>query len=470
MESICHAEIDGKHVIISADWDGKLVAVEHVTKEVDYLLPLLVFSFFGIGIISVVIYFKKASNYLEPVLRYIIQNDEKDKITLSEIEKEIELSDSIDFLNKQALKRALKELHKIGILKDNFQNRRSISPNISKSANDWEDSNLLNVSLEELYEVLREEYDKKKKEMNKKGYGMYKGEWIPLGEKEEKIKKKKIPDIKSTIRENELELENNFEKYDPFEFEEKISELFSKMGFNTRTTKGVGDYGIDVIAEDSTDKTVIQVKKYSRGNKVGIEEVQRTIGAVDFFDADRAILITTSSFTSSARRVGRNSNKIELWNSVDLEERFTEYYLTQDALGEIDLSEEDLSEYDIDGQECPICGDWIYSEDYECSNCGFASEFSTHIGVGSDMKSKDECFIATAVYGNSQAKEIDVLRSFRDEILLKNKLGRFFTKSYYKLSPPLASLISEHDSLRKVFGHLLVYPLLKLVKNLFDLE
>jgi len=469
--SVHLAEIEGEDVIISGGSDDRLVAVRHGTGDVNFLIALLIFLLVVIGPILFgilfLIYIYKASNYTEPVVRYMIQNDERDEITLSDVKKEIDMYDSIDFLNRLAIKRAVKELCHVGILKNNFQNGESISPNISKNPNEWGDFKFLEVSLEELYEVLREEYDKKKKEMKKKGYGMYKGEWIPIEEKEEKIKKKKMKDMKSTIRENELDLKNNFEKYDPFEFEEKIAELYSKMGFNTRTTKGVGDYGIDVIAEDSTDKIVIQVKKYSKGNKVGIEEVQRTIGAVDFFDANRAILVTTSSFTSSAIRVGRSSNKIELWNSVDLKERFTEYYLTQDALEEIDLSEEALSEYDIDGQECPICGDWIYSESYECSYCGLSSEFLTHYGIGSN---KDECFLATAVYGTPKAREIEILRIFRDRILLKNKFGELTVRAYYRISPYLAKIIANNSFLKKATGYVIVYPTTKIAKKVLEIS
>ncbi len=40
------------------------------------------------------------------------------------------------------------------------------------------------------------------------------------------------------------------------------------------------------------------------------------------------------------------------------------------------------------------------------------------------------------------------LRSFRDEYLLSNKLGRLFVDGYYKYSPPVADFITKHETLK----------------------
>ena len=60
------------------------------------------------------------------------------------------------------------------------------------------------------------------------------------------------------------------------------------------------------------------------------------------------------------------------------------------------------------------------------------------------------CFIATAAYGTDTAKEIDILREFRDAVLLPNSLGAKFVSLYYKTSPPIANFISRHEVLRTV--------------------
>ncbi|MFC1911402.1 CFI-box-CTERM domain-containing protein [Chloroflexota bacterium] len=58
------------------------------------------------------------------------------------------------------------------------------------------------------------------------------------------------------------------------------------------------------------------------------------------------------------------------------------------------------------------------------------------------------CFVATAAYGTDTAEEINLLREFRDVVLLPSGLGAEFVSLYYEVSPPVASLISQHDFLR----------------------
>ncbi len=74
------------------------------------------------------------------------------------------------------------------------------------------------------------------------------------------------------------------------------------------------------------------------------------------------------------------------------------------------------------------------------------------------------CFIATAAYGTSTAKELDTLRAFRDEVLLQNSLGSQLVALYYEVSPPVADFISEHEWLRTLVRELLVDPVAWLVE------
>ncbi|MGB5924924.1 MAG: CFI-box-CTERM domain-containing protein [Dehalococcoidia bacterium] len=60
------------------------------------------------------------------------------------------------------------------------------------------------------------------------------------------------------------------------------------------------------------------------------------------------------------------------------------------------------------------------------------------------------CFIATVAYSTPMAKEIQILREFRDEYLLTNPSGRAFVDFYYRVSPPIAEFITEHPSLKPI--------------------
>lgn len=43
----------------------------------------------------------------------------------------------------------------------------------------------------------------------------------------------------------------------------------------------------------------------------------------------------------------------------------------------------------------------------------------------------DECFVATAVYGDVNAPQVQKLREIRDNVLVQNSLGRAFVDFYY---------------------------------------
>lgn len=57
------------------------------------------------------------------------------------------------------------------------------------------------------------------------------------------------------------------------------------------------------------------------------------------------------------------------------------------------------------------------------------------------------CFVATASYGHDSG-EVGLLCDFRDNVLFKSELGTAFVNAYYKLSPPVADFISEHEGLK----------------------
>ncbi|MBN2187558.1 MAG: PKD domain-containing protein [Dehalococcoidia bacterium] len=74
------------------------------------------------------------------------------------------------------------------------------------------------------------------------------------------------------------------------------------------------------------------------------------------------------------------------------------------------------------------------------------------------------CFIATAAYGTSAAEEIEVLREFRDEVMLPNRVGAELVAFYYRVSPPLAAFISRHEVLRTVAREGFVEPLVVILR------
>jgi hypothetical protein len=73
------------------------------------------------------------------------------------------------------------------------------------------------------------------------------------------------------------------------------------------------------------------------------------------------------------------------------------------------------------------------------------------------------CFVATAAYGTDTASQLDILREFRDEVLLPNSLGAKLVSLYYKTSPPIADFISQNEVLRTVVRMGFVEPIVKIL-------
>lgn len=74
-----------------------------------------------------------------------------------------------------------------------------------------------------------------------------------------------------------------------------------------------------------------------------------------------------------------------------------------------------------------------------------------------------DCFIATAAYGTNLHKDIDLLRWYRDQILLKYDLGVYLVDKYYKYSPKMASYIEDKPILKSISRGLL-WPIVQSVK------
>ena len=63
---------------------------------------------------------------------------------------------------------------------------------------------------------------------------------------------------------------------------------------------------------------------------------------------------------------------------------------------------------------------------------------------------KDACYVATCVYGSSDAPEVRALRRFRDRKLKKSAPGRAFVRLYYRLSPTLVKHFGKYRLFRTI--------------------
>ena len=90
------------------------------------------------------------------------------------------------------------------------------------------------------------------------------------------------------------------ERITPLEFERLVAKLFQERGFPVRTTPAAADRGFDLII-DVDPPTVVEVKRYSRPNLVSVGTVRQLFGSMTAAGAGRAILVSSSGFTTSAK-------------------------------------------------------------------------------------------------------------------------------------------------------------------------
>jgi restriction system protein len=95
-----------------------------------------------------------------------------------------------------------------------------------------------------------------------------------------------------------LDQRPNLTDLTPSEFESLITNLFQKMGLETRQTQASRDGGVDCVAFDNRPifggKVVIQAKRYK--HTVGVSAVRDLFGTVQNEGASKGILVTTSGY------------------------------------------------------------------------------------------------------------------------------------------------------------------------------
>lgn len=75
---------------------------------------------------------------------------------------------------------------------------------------------------------------------------------------------------------------------------------------------------------------------------------------------------------------------------------------------------------------------------------------SVYTGMEDGKEPKEGCFIATAAFGSYFEKHVQVLRAFRDNVLMTTALGRAFVEFYYEYSPSIAAVIANNEPLKMV--------------------
>jgi len=106
------------------------------------------------------------------------------------------------------------------------------------------------------------------------------------------------------------------------EFEGFLSDLFSKMGYRVEETKATGDQGADLVVSKLGETISVQAKRYT--GSVGNSAVQEVVASIPHYKANRGMVVTTGTFTSSAVELAK-SNNVELWDRDRLKKAIDQY-------------------------------------------------------------------------------------------------------------------------------------------------
>lgn len=113
-------------------------------------------------------------------------------------------------------------------------------------------------------------------------------------------------------------------------FEELVGDIFKDMGYLTEITRATRDGGKDIIAYiekgNSTEITYIECKQYQQDNKVGVKVIRELYGVQNLEQVDYSIIVTSSSFTSDAKRfASMTEGKMKLCDFSELSNWFKNY-------------------------------------------------------------------------------------------------------------------------------------------------
>jgi len=159
----------------------------------------------------------------------------------------------------------------------------------------------------------------------------------------------------------------DFKSLSGYGFEEYLQKLFKYMGYKVIRTPITGDQGADLIISKDNEKTVVQAKKHT--HKISNTAVQEIVASKKYYKADKAMIVTNSSFTKGAIELALVNNVV-LWDGSKLhsevknieKESYKEEADLGDLIGskiyriDVPLSKKKIVDMQI---ECPLCEEKI---------------------------------------------------------------------------------------------------------------
>jgi hypothetical protein len=111
----------------------------------------------------------------------------------------------------------------------------------------------------------------------------------------------------------------NIDAMTGYEFEDFVVDLFIKLGYVVEKRKRSHEQGLDLLLLKHGERIAVQVKRYKR--PVGNRAVQQVNAARKYYNCQRAIVVTNSTFTTPAKQLAARCNNVELWDRTVLKEK-----------------------------------------------------------------------------------------------------------------------------------------------------
>lgn len=148
------------------------------------------------------------------------------------------------------------------------------------------------------------------------------------------------------------EVKRQLQTMDDEDFEYFVADLWERDGWTTEVSQKSRDKSLDVLAERDSpyhQRHAIQAKRYQEDSRVSGPKISEYASLRDQFDADAAVVVTTSGFTKDARERGDTLN-VKLVDGDDLVgmvEQYDAYDLVREY-GDLD-TEEERADYESEG-------------------------------------------------------------------------------------------------------------------------
>jgi hypothetical protein len=160
---------------------------------------------------------------------------------------------------------------------------------------------------EENWRALEKELDTVEKKFEERGLSRFDGYWRLRPILEENFKRYHV-EQKAVVVQDVSELTG-------VEFETHVAKLLRSKGYIVQGTSATGDQGADLLAQKDGRKIVVQAKRYA--GAVGNKAIQEVIGAMSYYGADEAWVVTNSTFTPHAKALAQKSGA-RLFDGFDL--------------------------------------------------------------------------------------------------------------------------------------------------------